>query len=71
MADSLPILTKQSFLLQVQKEFSFANVDRQFHLITIGEMIEDKENQMRNELSEIYFGKVCNLILAALKYRSI
>ena len=47
-----------SFLLQVQKEFSFANVDRQFHLIAIGEMIEDKENQMRNELSEIYFGKV-------------
>ena len=43
---------------QVKTEVPFGNLDNQSHLTTIGELIEEKENQMRNALHEIYFGKV-------------
>lgn len=47
-----------SITRQVKTEVPFGNLDNQSHLTTIGELVEEKENQMRNALHEIYFGKI-------------
>ena len=38
-------------------------MDKFPHLTNIGRMVEDKENQIRNELYEIYFGKVLKVAI--------
>ena len=54
----LPYISIYFTTQQVKTEVPFGNLDSQSHLTTIGELIEEKENQMRNALHEIYFGKV-------------
>jgi len=51
-----------SLTRQFEQDLSLSSMDKFPHLTNIGRMVEDKENQIRNELYEIYFGKTKDII---------